>query len=300
MTREFFSERGRKETDRQKKFRFVIETLSRRQTPEQIPASAQKLQKELQSFPFRWLLEELERINRPVQSSVEFKDHIEGIKGFRWNEDIEALGGYQFINNIIQFNPKRIEEKIAWAVKDGLPEEQARTLLLTRILIHEFLHVYSVNHCYGMELLTNKKTGEMNIVRGIQESKHPVVEGEWATPEKVYFEDLNEGIVDLISDVFFRIYMEDVGIPEKEQKGFLDFYETIDSKKEHKLFVLDLIQKIADDTGVSWEIAYEGFIHQLKKEGKLNQELQEWFTQLVGDELFQKAKFGGISAQNHE
>src|SRR3989338_6999621 len=140
----------------------------------------------------------------------------------------------------------------------------------------------------------------MNIVRGIQESKHPVVEGEWATPEKVYFEDLNEGIVDLISDVFFRIYMEDVGIPEKEQKGFLDFYETIDSKKEHKLFVLDLIQKIADDTGVSWEIAYEGFIHQLKKEGKLNQELQEWFTQLVGDELFQKAKFGGISAQNHE
>ena len=151
-----------------------------------------------------------------------------------------------------------------------------------------------------MELLTNKKTGEMNIVRGVQESKHPVIKGEWAGPEKVYFEDLNEGIVDLISDAFFRIYMEDTGVPEKEQERFLNFFETIDSKKEHKLFVLDLIQKIAEDTGVSWEVAYEGFIHQLKKEGKLNQELQEWFVQLVGDELFQKAKFGGLSIQNHE
>ncbi|MBI2473432.1 hypothetical protein HYV70_02680 [Candidatus Uhrbacteria bacterium] len=300
MTREFFSEKGRKETGRQKKFRFVIETLSRQQTPEQIPASAQKLQKELEHFPFQWLLEELQKINRRVQSNSDFQDHIEGIKGIRWNEETQTLGSYKVINNIIQLNPKRIEEKIAWAVEDGLPEEQARTLVLTRILIHEFLHVYSVNHCYGMELLTNKKTGEMNIVRGVQESKHPVVKGEWAGPEKVYFEDLNEGIVDLISDAFFRIYMEDTGVPEKEQERFLDFFETIDSKKEHKLFVLDLIQKIAEDTGVSWEVAYEGFIHQLKKEGKLNQELQEWFVQLVGDELFQKAKFGGLSIQNHE
>ncbi len=290
MPREFYRGQGGREHDEQKKLRSDIEQLFRLNSEErEIPESAEELDALLQEFDFEWLLDYLQSLSRPVPEQGQFEDHIRGLNGILWDETQQSIGSYNFIHNVLRFNPVRIEQKVEWAKENGLEENVSRRLILYRALIHEYLHVYSMNRCQGLEMLPEQKTGVMKTQTGLEESRHKIVGGEIDATD-VDFEYLNEGLVDVLAEGLFSAYIQDQQISEEDADTFFDFYRSMDPYEENRMLVWKLVEQIAEDGYVDEQTVFNAFIRQLKGIGKLDQDVQEWFVELVGEEIFKKAK----------
>ncbi|MFH1142230.1 MAG: hypothetical protein V1695_00795 [Candidatus Uhrbacteria bacterium] len=290
MVREFYSNQGGAEKTGQKEIRSEIERLFRLDDSErEVPESAEKLENDLQDFDFAWLLDWLKTMSKRIPDQKKFKDEVKGVNGIIWNEEEGFIGSYNLIKNVISLNPKRIENKVDWAVEDGLDEELSRKLILARALIHEYIHVYSMNRCYGLEVVSEDKTGTLVTETGLETSQHDVTSGQ-LTDKEVDFEYANEGLVDLLSEGIFLNYLDEIGVDIDAQDQFNQFYETMDPYHQQREFMLDLIEKITEDSGIPFQVAFEGFIHQLQAGGKLDNEVQKWFVELVGVELFDRMK----------
>lgn len=293
MAREFFKENGELESTRDKNFRMKIEKMSREATEAHtIPEAAKFYAEYLQHFPFDWLNEFFRYYNSQTMAG-EFKVLIGEPKDIEWDETLTSVGSHKPIQNRIQLNATRLENKINFANAFNLEKAFARKLLLARVLIHEAVHVYSKMRTSGVELFRGKrgKNGTLTVTSGFEVQKHTIERGVIVRSEHDS-SDLNEGMIDMIADGIFATYLEDEALYGlKKTERFNEFFaKTSDTYKTQRESILDLTQAIAEETGVGFEIAYKGLMHQLFAEGALSKELENWLSITIRETVFAKMK----------
>ncbi len=293
MAREFFKENGELESTRDKKFRMEIEKTSRKTTEvHTIPEAAKFYAEYLQRFPFDWLNDFFRYYNNQTMAG-EFKALIDGPEDIEWDETLTSVGSHKPIQNRIQLNATRLESKINFANAFNLEKAFARKLLLVRVLIHEAVHVYSKMRTSGVELFRGKrgKNGTLTVTSGFEVQRHIIERGAIVRSE-YDSSDLNEGMIDIMTDGIFAAYLQDealYGLAETER--FNEFFaKTSDTYKTQRESILDLTQVIAEETGVGFEMAYKGLMHQLFAEGALSKELEDWLSATIGKAAFAKMK----------
>lgn len=257
----------------------------------------------LKDFPFDWLKETFKHLHRSSGIyAEEFEDLIDGEHGVQWSDNIPELGRYRQVHNMIDLNPKKIENKISRAKDYGLTADVARKLLLTRVLMHEATHVYSKNSCYGLEIIRKDRPGKLKLTSGFESTSFVRVgKGGGFESEETDSKDLNEGMVDFLAEDIFDKYTEQEGsFSAADRKNFKEFFESFNPYQLQRGVIFDTIYKIAEDADVPPVTAYKGLIQQLFAGGPLKGDLRRWMEKLYGEKVFKKMRDGSFfeEAQN--
>lgn len=295
MPREFFKADGKPESRRDKAFRGKIEKAFRRQTQaSEIPESAKQYLEIADDFPFAWLNQVFERVYGKTMAG-NFADLIGGAENIKWDDAIQDVGSHQPLANVIRLNAVRLENKLLRADEFKVEKNFGRKMLLARVLIHEAVHVYSKIRGTGQELVRGvKKSGVLQVTSGLETQRLTIHRGSVVGEPSIESRDLNEGLVDLVAEDIFTLYLQEEGIkglPQVEQ--FQQFLAAVaDPYKNQKFFILDIVDRVSADAGVDFGTAYQGMIHQLFSGGVIAGDVETWISEIVGHEAFENIKKG--------